>query len=109
MGEINVKNINLGDVEHNIKGATALLKALSNENRLKIICTLHKSERCVNELVSIVGLRQSALSQQLACLRQDGLVKTRREAQTIYYMIRDEATSEILQTLCRIFCPKGSK
>ncbi|MCB9990270.1 MAG: winged helix-turn-helix transcriptional regulator [Rhodospirillales bacterium] len=94
----------ISDVERNLAGAVTLLKALSNESRLKIICALYQGEKCVGELVGIVGLQQSALSQHLACLRQDGLVKTRREAQAIYYSIGDNAPLEILATLYRIYC-----
>jgi DNA-binding transcriptional ArsR family regulator len=63
------------------------MKALSNPHRLLILCQLTGGEKCVGELESIVGLSQSALSQHLARLRRDNLVKTRRMAQTIYYSL----------------------
>lgn len=73
------------DIERNIEVAVNLLKALSNEKRLMVICALYQGEKSVGELEEIVGLSQSALSQHLARLRRDGLVNTRRHAQTIYY------------------------
>lgn len=86
-------------LEENIEAVANLLKALSNEKRLLIICALHKGEKSVGALEKIVGLSQSALSQHLARLRQDGIVETRRESQTIYYRLNHEATESVLQTL----------
>ena len=91
-------------VEDNVEVAAGLLKALSNEKRLTIICALYKGEKSVGELEEIVGLSQSALSQHLARLRRDGLVDTRREAQTIYYSMQDESTKSLLKCLSEIYC-----
>jgi len=93
------------EVERHIDVAVNLLKALSNERRLAIICALYKGEKSVGELEEIIGLSQSALSQHLARLRRDGLVDTRRDAQTIYYSMKDEATGAILRTLYDIYTP----
>ncbi|MFN3700624.1 MAG: ArsR/SmtB family transcription factor [Alphaproteobacteria bacterium] len=93
------------NVEDNTYQAASLLKALSNEKRLLIMCALSKGERSVGELEEIVGLSQSALSQHLARLRRDGLVKTRREAQTIFYSSHDMASKKILDCLKEIYCP----
>ena len=93
------------EIESNIEIAVNLLKAFSNENRLKILCALYKGEKNVGELEAIVMLSQSALSQHLARLRKDGIVNTRREAQTIYYSLADEATEAILHCLYDIYCP----
>ena len=93
------------DVEQNIEVAVNLLKALSNERRLLIICALYKGEKSVGELEQIVSLSQSALSQHLARLRRDGLVNTRRDAQTIYYSMNSQATKAILHTLYDIYTP----
>ncbi|MCC6598843.1 MAG: winged helix-turn-helix transcriptional regulator [Alphaproteobacteria bacterium] len=90
-------------IEHNIEEAACLLKALSNEKRLLIACALHEKERCVGELEALVGLSQSALSQHLARLRRDGLVQTRREAQTIYYTLKDETVKCVLECLHGVF------
>ncbi len=93
------------EIERNIEVAVNLLKALSNERRLMIICALYQGEKSVGELEQIVGLSQSALSQHLARLRRDGLVNTRRAAQTIYYSMNDRATEAILRTLYDIYSP----
>ncbi len=94
------------DIEENVDLAVSLLKALSNEKRLTIVCELYKGEKSVGELERIVGLSQSALSQHLARLRKDRLVRTRREAQTIYYSLQNEATKELLKCLCDIYTPQ---
>lgn len=90
-------------IEDNAETAVNLLKALSNENRLKIMCTLFKGEKSVRALEEIVGLSQSALSQHLARLRYDGLVKTRREAQMIYYSLEDTGVKAVLRCLYDIY------
>ncbi len=84
--------------------AEKFLKALSNRHRLMILCELHKGEAAVGSLQDAVGLKQSSLSQHLARLRADGLVKTRREAQTIYYSLADEKISRALKLLYELFC-----
>lgn len=76
-----------------------LLKAMSNDRRLRILCHLSERERSVGELCELVGMGQSALSQHLAKLRADKIVKTRREAQTIYYSIASPEITEILSGL----------
>lgn len=96
--------MDIKSVEDNVDIAAGLLKALSNEKRLVIICALYKGEKSVGELENIVGLSQSALSQHLARLRRDGLVDTRREAQTIYYSMQDTATKSLLKALSEIYC-----
>lgn len=90
-------------VEQNYEQASALLKAMSNPHRLLVLCHLARGEKCVGELESIVGLSQSALSQHLARLRHDGVVKTRRDAQTIYYSLRGEDALTILTALAGLF------
>lgn len=84
--------------------ASRLLKALANEKRLLILCLLAQGERSVTALNAQLDLSQSALSQHLAVLRADGLVQTRREAQTIFYAIADGPAQRIMQTLHDIFC-----
>jgi DNA-binding transcriptional ArsR family regulator len=86
--------------------AASLMKALSNEHRLLILCHLiDADEMSVGELVERIGLSQSALSQHLARLRAEGLVTFRREAQTLYYRVRDERAASVLVLLHQIFCP----
>ena len=88
--------------------ASALLKALANEKRLMIVCILCQGEKNVGELEEFIGLSQSALSQHLARLRRDGIVDTRREAQTIYYSIKDKSVPAVLQCLCNLYDGKAS-
>lgn len=97
--------MDIKDIENNVDVAVNLLKALSNAKRLTIVCALYKGEKSVGELEKLVDLSQSALSQHLARLRRDGIVKTRRSAQTIYYALRDEATELVLKCLYDICAP----
>ena len=97
--------MDIGELEKNADKAANLLKALSNDKRLLILCALYKQERCVGELEEIVSLSQSALSQHLARLRRDGLVITRRDAQTIYYSLEDQTVKDMLRTLYGIYAP----
>lgn len=84
--------------------AARLMKALANERRLLILCQLADGEQSVGSLR--VGLSQSALSQHLALLRQEGIVKTRREAQTILYSIADPAVHRVIRTLAELYGPQ---
>jgi DNA-binding transcriptional ArsR family regulator len=84
--------------------AAGLMKALGNESRLMILCSLANGEHSVSELNEIVPLSQSALSQQLARLRQQGLVETRRESQTIFYSLAPGPTDRVIHLLHDIFC-----
>jgi len=77
---------------------------MGNPHRLVVLCQLLAGERSVGELERLVGLSQSALSQHLARLRRDGLVKTRRSAQTIYYSLAGEEATAVLATLYRLYC-----
>ncbi len=101
--------LNTEEIEKNVESAANLLKALSNEKRLMVVCALHKAEKSVGEMEQIVGLSQSALSQHLARLRRDGIVQTRRAAQTIYYSIAHPAAQELLQCLHDIYCSKSPR
>jgi ArsR family transcriptional regulator len=85
--------------------AARLLKALSNERRLMILCQLGEGERAVGELMPLVGLSQSALSQHLAVLRDEGLVAGRREGVSILYHIADPAALKVIAVLADIYCP----
>ncbi|USG60353.1 metalloregulator ArsR/SmtB family transcription factor [Sneathiella marina] len=89
--------------------ASRFLKAMSNKHRLLILCNLVDKERSVGELEKIVGLSQSALSQHLARLRKEEVVKTRRDAQTIYYSLQDENVVEVLELLFSIFVADDRK
>ena len=84
--------------------AAELLRQLANANRLLILCHIAGRERSVGQLEQELGLRQPGLSQQLAELRQSGLVKTRRQSRSIYYSLADERAEAVMAMLHEIFC-----
>ncbi len=84
--------------------ASDLLKALSHESRLLILCLLAEGEKSVSELEDIMSMPQAAVSQQLARLRFDKIVKTRREGRVIYYSIASEEVSSLVDILYEFFC-----
>lgn len=84
--------------------ASELLKALSHETRLLILCLLSEGEKSVSELEDILDMPQATVSQQLARLRFDRLVSARREGRMIYYSIVDEEVSSVIETLYGLFC-----
>ena len=86
------------------KKASDLLKALSHETRLVILCILSEGEKSVSELEEILSMPQAAVSQQLARLRMDGLVETRREGRMVYYSIANDDVVAIVNTLYDLFC-----
>lgn len=86
--------------------AAELLKLLGNETRLMVLCHLNQSEQPVGELESVVGLSQSALSQHLAKLRKQRVVKTRREGQQIFYDIDDWRIRAIIEVLYELYCER---
>lgn len=86
-----------------IVSATNLLKAMANENRLRILCLLDDGELSVSELNAKLALSQSALSQHLAILRREGLVATRRSSQTIYYSLQGDEARTVVETLAKLY------
>jgi len=87
--------------------ATRLLKVMANECRLLILCFLAESgELSVGELAGRVGLSQSALSQHLAKLREENLVATRKESQSVFYRVCDTRAEQVLALLHQIYCPE---
>jgi DNA-binding transcriptional ArsR family regulator len=84
--------------------AEAFLKAMANRHRLMILCELHKGERCVSDLQQAIGLAQSALSQHLAKLREEKLVATRRQSQTIFYSLADPTAARLIALLYDAYC-----
>lgn len=96
--------MNLEQMAEHADEASALLKNLANQKRLMVLCRLSEGEVSVGELVDTVGLSQSALSQHLARLREEGLVQTRRDAQTIYYALADTKARKVIECLHDIFC-----
>ncbi len=92
------------------RDATAMLKALSHEGRLMILCYLAHGEKSVTELEDILSIRQSAVSQQLARLRADNLIEARRQGKTIFYSIKDERAHQIMALVYELFCgPDAAK
>lgn len=87
--------------------ACALLKALANEDRLLLLCQLVQEERNVGELESLTGIRQPTLSQQLAVLRDEGLVKTRRDGKFVYYQMASFEVSQVMKTLSSLYCGRA--
>lgn len=82
-----------------------MLKAIGNCRRLMVLCKLvEHGERPVTDLAGDVGLSQSALSQHLAKMREEGLVSFRRERQTLWYRISDPRTETLLSTLYQLYC-----
>ena len=100
-------NFDLSRFKASAAEAAKLLRALSNERRLMILCQLGDQELAVGQIQPLVGLSQSALSQHLAVLREQGVVTTRREGQTVFYRIADPAAVKVVATLAEIFCPPG--
>jgi ArsR family transcriptional regulator len=84
--------------------AAAFLKALSHEGRLMILCHISDQEKSVTELEDLLGARQSAVSQQLARLRLEGLVSARRDGKAIYYSIADARVLELVRLMYGLFC-----
>ncbi|MBS0297853.1 MAG: helix-turn-helix transcriptional regulator [Proteobacteria bacterium] len=100
------ETLNLADFEARAAEAAQLLKAMANENRLMVLCyLLAGGEVSVSALAEAVDLSQSALSQHLAKLREDGLVTYRRESQTLFYRVDDARALRVLAVLKDIFCP----
>ena len=99
----------LQDLETNAGDASELLKAMSNQTRLQILCQLLDGEKTAGQLDDDTGLSQSALSQHLAVLRSHGLVSTRREAQNIYYCLAGDRPKAIIEVLHRLFNTESVK
>ncbi len=97
----------LGRLHVHARDASRLLKAMANERRFKILCHLVDGELSVGELEKLLGISQSALSQHLARLRNDGLVTPRRSAQNIYYSLEGDQARAIMQILHDLFDAEG--
>lgn len=95
---------NLGELHDMASHAVELLKAMANEWRLMILCQLAESEKTVSELQEILGLSQSALSQHLAVLRREKIVKARKHAQSVTYSLAGDEAPKVMNTLHEVFC-----
>lgn len=85
--------------------AASVLRVLSNEDRLLLLCQISQGDYSVGELETLLDIRQPTLSQQLTVLRNEGLVATRREGKRIFYRIADEKVLKILSVLYQLYCP----
>ena len=88
----------------NARNATDFLKALAHEGRLMILCHLASGERSVTELEQLLSQRQAAVSQQLARLRLEGLVESRRDGKAIYYRLADGRARKMIELVYDMFC-----
>jgi len=101
-----MKDIN--EIHENAGRASDFLKGLANETRLVVLCALAEGEKNVSELEHLLGVRQPTLSQQLARLRADNMVSTRREAKQIYYSLASKDAKIVLGLIFELFCTGGS-
>jgi DNA-binding transcriptional ArsR family regulator len=99
----------LGRIAGNAKRASEFLKALAHESRLLMLCILAEGEKSVSELEELLNLRQPTVSQQLARLRADGLVSTRRDGKAIYYKLASEEARVVIGAVYDVFCRKQRK
>ena len=97
----------LEEMREHAGDAARLLKAMANDRRLMILCMLAGGEQAVSDINAGIDLSQSALSQHLAVLREEGLVQTRRSAQTIYYSLTPGPVQQIISVLHGIYCGAG--
>ena len=88
--------------------AAHLLKLLSNQHRLLILCHLVEGELCVSDLEQRLDISQSSLSQHLARLRDKGIVDFRKESTTVYYRLADPKAKKVLETLYHLYCAEGA-
>lgn len=91
-------------MQENAGRASSLLKSMANESRLMILCQLSQQEMTVGDLIKKIPLSQSALSQHLGVLRREGLVKTRRESQFVWYSLDSNEAKAVIGTLYELFC-----
>ena len=99
-----VQNMDLEEMMKSVSQASSMLKLLANEHRLLILCLLSENELTVSELSEFIPLSQSPLSQHLAKLRAEGLVKTRKVSQHVYYSLKSEEAKAVIQTLHSLYC-----
>ena len=92
------------EVLSNAKSATDFMKALAHEGRLMILCHLVTGEKSVTELEQLLSSRQAAVSQQLARLRLEGLVNSRRDGKTIFYSLGDRKAAQMIELVYDMFC-----
>lgn len=98
------ETIHLSALRAAVVEASGLLKALSNQDRLLVLCQLSEGELCVGDIEKTTGIRQPTLSQQLTVLREEALVAARRDGKQIYYRIASDNALAVIEALYRIYC-----
>lgn len=106
IGDIDSRNIN--NSSQDAEKAAKFLKILANPNRLIILNILMKSETCVGDMEKCLNISQSALSQHLGRMRDDGILKRRRESQQIFYTIDDDRIKKFLNVAREVFYNKSN-
>lgn len=96
--------MNIIDLANSSGRASEFLKSLANAQRLRILCLVMEGERPVGEIAEAVGANQSSVSQNLALMRREGLVVSRRSGQTIYYRLADKKLVKLFRLLNDMFC-----
>ncbi len=100
--------IDLNQMAQSATRASALMKTLGHKDRLMILCHLAAGEKSVGQIADLLEIPQSPLSQHLSRMRKEGLVDTRREAQTIFYSLKSGEASKIVEVLYELYCaPEG--
>jgi len=99
-----IDTVDTDAMEGNVEEAVRFLKAIGNPKRMLILCHLANCERNVMELEHLLRIRQSSISQELARLRRNGMVATRRSSKHVFYRIADPKVEEVIGTLHRLFC-----
>ena len=98
------EGMKLRHMEAAAERVSELMKLLANKHRLLVLCQLAEGEKSVGELARLLGLREPAMSQQLSVLRREGLVRPRRQAQTIYYALARDDVRRLMEFLYVTYC-----
>ena len=106
-GEDGLRDIHSSGLAERAEQASNLLKALAHDGRLMILCYLASGEKSVTELETLLLSRQSAVSQQLARLRLEGLVKARRDGKAIYYSLNDDRAARVVGLVFDMYCKEN--
>lgn len=103
---LHTTNMNLQKMQSSANDACRLMKVLSNRDRMMLLCQISQGEKCVGELEACLDIQQPTLSQQLTVLRNEALVKTRREGKQIYYSHSNHVALEVMNVLYQNYCSK---
>jgi ArsR family transcriptional regulator len=107
MADVHALRATLIEREDHIDQASRAIKAMAHPLRLKILCVLGNQEISVQDIVDCVGTSQSNISQHLAILREKGVLRTRKEANRVYYRVSDERTLALIGMMREVFCGIG--